>query len=254
MILQPGPHWLLNHCSNNSAQRQRGMQRPVSSHPTSASWGFLISRTPIGCQLAWETCLTSHPALQLRVDIGHSSQDRMPWARSVSDNVKCLTLILSSRPFKTHFFNGRKDREACALCPTSTLPSVGENSKYCSRDLGPDSSAWKLKLNFPVLIKLNSHWTHSFNSTWGRTELYVEWVQTTVPFSGVRVCNVLGEIPFGKQRQPMVLVSWVSIISIMQPESSRSYKVLESFLSEEENDSWILRDHLGGSKTSFLYV
>ena len=68
-----------------------------------------------------------------------------------------LTLILSSRPFKTHFLNGWKDKEAWAVWPTSTLPSVGENSKYCSRALGPDSSAWKLKLNFPVLIKLSSH-------------------------------------------------------------------------------------------------
>lgn len=76
-----------------------------------------------------------------------------------------LTLILSSRPFKTHFLNGWKDRLADVLCPTSTLPSVGENSKYCTRALGPESSAWKLKLNFPVLIKVNSHWTHSFSST-----------------------------------------------------------------------------------------
>lgn len=76
-----------------------------------------------------------------------------------------LTLILSSRPFKTHFLDGWKDRLAGVLCPTSTLPSMGENSKYCTRALGPESSAWKLKLNFPVLIKVNSHWTYSFSST-----------------------------------------------------------------------------------------
>lgn len=94
------------------------------------------------------------------------SQDRTLCVHSVLDTLNGLTLILSSRPFKTHFLNGWKDRKAAVLCPTSTLPSTGENSKYCSRALGPDSSAWKLKLNFPVLIKVNSHWTHSFNSTW----------------------------------------------------------------------------------------
>lgn len=93
-------------------------------------------------------------------------QDRVLWVLSASGNIKWFTLILSSRPFKTHFLNGWKDKVVCTVCPTSTLPSMGEKSKYCSRALGPESSAWKLKLNFPVLIKLNSHWTHSFNSTW----------------------------------------------------------------------------------------